>query len=209
MNLIKFDDPVMIGSIGKISLKKTASKIQDKVKNTAVIKKASAIQNKAKNLNAKKVLLSIPRRAFRTLIAINFNGLANTLNSDIQKAKSTWDKIGGSWIELEKSISAGIKRKPVLPNPKSKISINGLFGAESTGKADPVQTIEAIFSLAKPIIDLFKSVFKKSNFDTPNNYQETNLETSPSNLSKKSEDNSMLYLVLAGAGALLLTAKNS
>jgi hypothetical protein len=210
MNNNYFEDSIMIGSIGKISIKKTASKIQNKIKNTAVIKKASEIQNKAKNLNPKKVLLSVPRRAFRTLIAINFNGLANTLNSDIQKAKSTWDKLGGSWAELEKSISVGIKRKPLVPDPKSKLSVNGLFGAESTGSQNPIQTIETIFSLAKPIIELFKSVFQKSNFNKPNNYKDQNFESTQYTSVKntpKTEDNSIMYLLLAGAGALILTGK--
>jgi hypothetical protein len=181
---------VMIGEldgIGKISLKKVgqsikkvASKVQDKAKGTKVVKAAAKAQTQVKNTKVvkaaakaqtqvkktaknvaqtivragKSVVGAAPRRAYRTLVALNFRGWANKLNSNKNEAHRIWKNAGGIFEELEKSISAGVKRKP-------------LFGAKKTQKVSQVSgigepvtlaTVGAILAAAAPLIILFKNL---------------------------------------------------
>lgn len=75
----------------------------------------------------KKVGLSVPRTAFRTLVSINVRGLATKLNKaiakDPAKLKSLWERFGGKFDKLEKSINTGKNKKP-------------LFGAKVSGYYD-------------------------------------------------------------------------
>lgn len=156
-------------------LVKKASKIQSKAKNTKVIKTASKIQSKtktgakntvtkvkkgAKNTIkaiqkiAKGVIGAAPRRAYRTLIALNFRGWANKLYNNKDKAHTIWNKAGGNFTELEKSISAGIKRKPLLGAKKE----NRVRQVSGIGEPTTLATIGAILAAATPLIILFKSL---------------------------------------------------
>lgn len=158
-NLTSKPDSVFIGDIGKINLKKSVNNLQTKIKSTGVIKTASALQNKAKNLNGKEVALAIPRRAFRTLVSINFRGLATMLSKDLNKSKTAWAKVGGSWSELEKSINIGKKRKILSPNLNDKISIGSTSANGSKSTSESLQSIASIIALAEPIIGVIMSLF--------------------------------------------------
>lgn len=171
---------VMIGDIGKINLKKTAkkvatavkkpvlknvqsavkktavvkaaSKIQSKAKNTAVVKAASKLQSQVKAGGVKAVIGAGPRRAYRTLIALNFRGWATKLASNIAKSKELWTKAGGSWSELEQSINAGKSKKALFGSKNQQIrTVDGIGSAT-------VATVGTILALAAPIIALFKSL---------------------------------------------------
>lgn len=158
---------------------KAASKLQTKAKNTGVVKAASKLQNKVKQLTPKAVALAAPRRAFRTLVAINFSGFANRLNNNINKAFEIWLKMGGNTSELKQSIDAGIKRKPLFAKKTDKIS--GINGIGEPAAA----TVAATLAIATPIIVAMGALIKntadafKSN--KPNNSQDSNTNTTQSN----------------------------
>lgn len=186
---------VMIGDIGKISLKKAAKKvssgikkaaskvqtaakktavvkkaaqIQTKAKNTAVIKKAAQLQSKAKDTKViktlsklqsqvkegglKSVALAAPRRAYRTLVSLNFRGWATKLAGNINKSKELWAKAGGSWPELEKSINTGKGKKALFGSKNQQIQQN----VEGIGSV--MVTVGSLLALAGPLIALFKSI---------------------------------------------------
>jgi hypothetical protein len=174
---------VMIGDIGKINLKKAAkkvtaavkkpvlknvqsavkktavvkaaSKIQTKAKNTGIVKAASKLQSQVKSGGLKAVIGAGPRRAYRTLIALNFRGWATKLASNTPKAKELWAKAGGSWSELEQSINVGKNKKALFGSKNQTIkTVNGI------GEVTTAATVGTILALAAPIIALFKSLTK-------------------------------------------------
>ena len=67
---------------------------------------------------AKKLALAPMRRAYRTLVALNVRGVATKMKKAIEKApqevEKKWDKLGGKYSELVKSVTAGAKRKRLL-----------------------------------------------------------------------------------------------
>lgn len=170
---------VMIGDIGKISLKKavksvkkavtkTASKVQTAAKKTAVVKAASKIQTKAKNTGivktaaklqsqikaggVKSVALAAPRRAWRTLVSLNFRGWATKLASNISRSKEIWAKAGGNWPELEKSINTGKGKKALFGSKNQQVQQN------IDGIGSVAVTVGSLLALAAPLIALFKSI---------------------------------------------------
>lgn len=174
---------VMIGDIGKISLKKTAkkvtsavkkpvlknvqsavkktgivkaaSKIQTKAKNTGIVKAASKLQSQVKAGGVKAVFGAGPRRAYRTLVSLNFRGWASKLAANLPKSKELWAKAGGSWAELEQSINVGKNKKALFGSKNQKINtVNGI------GEVTTAATVGTILALAAPIIALFKSITK-------------------------------------------------
>jgi hypothetical protein len=174
---------VMIGDIGKINLKKTvkkvtsavkkpvlknvqsavkktavvkaASKIQTKAKNTGIVKAASKLQSQVKAGGVKAVIAAGPRRAYRTLVSLNFRGWASKLASNLSQSKELWARAGGSWPELEQSINVGKNKKALFGSKNQKINtVNGI------GEVTTAATVGTILALAAPIIALFKSITK-------------------------------------------------
>jgi hypothetical protein len=68
----------------------------------------------------KKLALAPIRRSFRTLVAINVHGLATKFKKTLstpsgEKAvRDKWEKAGGKYSELLKTINAGAKRKKIF-----------------------------------------------------------------------------------------------
>lgn len=169
---------------------KKAAQIQNKAKDTAVVKQAAQIQEKAKQAKAQiqakakqdikqgskkivklvrsgaaelknipkaaKVVLGAPeRRAFRTLVALNFHNYANKLNANKDKTFAMWKKLGGIREELEKSINAGLKRKSILGIGCLNCRLKG----QTIG--DPA-TIAAALAAATPVILAFSAILKEA-----------------------------------------------
>lgn len=164
-------DDAAIGNVFKKAaqkVKKAASKVQDKLKDTKVVKKAAELQDKAKDTKVIKTLsklqsqvkeggvkaaaLAAPRRAYRTLVAVNFRGWASKLAANPTKAREIWEKAGGSYPELERSINAGRSRKALFGKNSDQIrTVDGI--GDGT-----LATIGALLALAAPLIALFKSI---------------------------------------------------
>src|SRR5690606_31927302 len=75
---------------------------------------------------AVQVFGSIPRNAFRLIVASNFGNLAVALDKKLQSDKPDlvkfWEKWGGTWDKLQQSIEAGRDEKPwFLGIPQLKI----------------------------------------------------------------------------------------
>ena len=135
---------------------RAAAKVQTAAKNTGIIKTAAKLQDKLKNMSGKTVVLTPVRRAYRTLVAVNFRGWANKLAAGKADARKIWEKVGGSFSELDKSIDAGLKRPALLgaKNTQQIQTINGI------GEPVTLATIGSLLALAAPLIALFKSLTK-------------------------------------------------
>lgn len=164
---------------------KQAAKIQDKAKGTAVIKKMAKVQDNAKgtavvkqlakqqsNLkviarkgadilkqvpNAAKVVVNAPaRRAFRTLVAVNFHNFANTLAAKGDETYILWKKLGGQREELEQSIRAGQSRKALLGIGCTQCQIrqNNEIGSVT------LATVASFLAVATPVIIAFFGLLK-------------------------------------------------
>lgn len=141
-------------AVKKTGVVKAASKLQTKAKNTGVVKALSKLQSQVKDQGARVLTLAAPRRAYRTLVAINFRGWATVLNKKRNEAGKVFEKMGGKPSELFQSIDAGLKRKAIFPNEASKISgINGI--GEVT-----LATVGATLAIAAPIVAAFASIVK-------------------------------------------------
>jgi hypothetical protein len=109
---------------------------------------------------AKKIALAIPRRSFRTIVALNVRSLATKLNKailkDKNKVKDFWEKFGGKFDKLEQSINAGLKRKPLFGKGKGVTGFEDFYyddnleyiGAEPATSA----TVTAAIAAAAPIL---------------------------------------------------------
>lgn len=133
---------------------KKAAQLQTAAKNTGIIKKAAQLQSQIKAGGVKSVALAAPRRAFRTLVAINFRGWATSLSSNKDKALQLWNKAGGTNSELLKSIEAGKKRKPLFAKDNDKIS-----GLDEIGDLT-LTTVGSTLAIAAPIIAMFTGLLK-------------------------------------------------
>lgn len=166
------------------AVQKAGSKIQDKIKDTAVVKKGAEVQDKIKDKaedvkeavksgagviakkgaeilknvapGAKMILGAPARRAFRTLVAINFHDYANKLKSN-PDTRSKWESLGGSWRELQESIDAGVKRKSILGIGclDCQVKVNGI------GEPVSAATIAAIVVAATPVIIALSTILKE------------------------------------------------
>ncbi len=170
---------VMIGDVGSLksivkgagkSIKKAASNVQDAAKKTGIVKKAATLQNKVKDTGLvkagsrlqdqikkggfKSVALAAPRRAYRTLLAINFRGWATRLASNSTEARNIWTKSGGDWSELERSINVGKGKKALFGSNEQRVEqVSGIGSAV-------LVTIGSLLALAAPIIAIYKSLHK-------------------------------------------------
>lgn len=192
------EDP-QIGNVFKKTaqkVKKAASKVQDKLKDTKVVKKAAEIQDKAKDTkvvkkaaeaqsavkqagqyvakkgdellkklpaSAKLIIGAPARRAFRTLVAVNFRDYANKLGSN-PNTRRKWEQLGGSWRELEASIRAGRKRKPLIGSTCMNCVIHekGRIGEPVTAT-----TVAAILAAATPVILALAELLKAGKKSQP------------------------------------------
>lgn len=158
---------------GAQNLKKAAVKVQDKAKSTGIVKAAAKVQTKAKNTGlvkaaaklqdrvkkegGKVITLAAPRRAYRTLVSINFRGWATQLNKNRQRAGQIFENQGGKASELFQSIDKGIKRKAIFPSAASKIqSVNGI------GEPGLAATVTATLAVATPIVLAFSQIIKSA-----------------------------------------------
>ena len=73
---------------------------------------------KKKKGKLKKIALAPARRAFRSLVALNFRGLATKLAAAIQAnqgaVSSKWKKLGGNFSALVKSVNVGKKKRKIF-----------------------------------------------------------------------------------------------
>jgi hypothetical protein len=117
----------------------------------------------------KKIALAIPRRSFRTMVALNLRSLATKLDQaiakDQDKVKSLWAKFGGKFDKLQQSINAGKNKKPLFGKGKGVNGIeqfdyvdeNGYFlGAAGADDA----AIAAAIAAAAPILVVVAKLFK-------------------------------------------------
>lgn len=103
----------------------------------------------------KKFGLALPRRAFRTLVAVNAGGLASKLARGLRKNPNAifkkWKQLGGSEYALKKSISKGARRKRI-----------GAIDPDSIGAA---AGLPAILAAAAPIIAAIVPLLKSLGVD--------------------------------------------
>jgi hypothetical protein len=138
-------------------LVKAAAKVQTKAKNTGIVRAAAKLQDRVKKEGGKVITLAAPRRAYRTLVSINFRGFATQLNKNRAKAGEIFEKQGGKASELFQSIDKGIKRKAIFPSKDSKIqSVNGI------GEVATATTVAAALAVATPIILAFTEIVKSA-----------------------------------------------
>lgn len=207
---------------------RAAAKLQTKAKSTGLVKAAAKVQNRVKKEGGKVITLAAPRRAYRTLVAINFRGWATQLNKNRQRAGQIFEQQGGKASELFQSIDKGIKRKAIFPSAASKIqSVNGI------GEPSVAATITATLAVATPIVLAFSQIIKSAseakkaaqeafgkqketgtdqqaggNLDPnsflPNTNESASGETTEPNNVAPSSGSSMLTPLLIGGGLLLL-----
>lgn len=126
----------------------------------------------------KKLALAPGRRAFRTLVALNVHGMAKKMKKTLLKIpdslKTKWEKMGGNFDALKKTIEIGAKRKQLfdgtdlqeqygiredetyLKEIENRLYANGLSAAP----------LVAFIAAATPILIAMKPLFKKSGADT-------------------------------------------
>lgn len=207
---------------------KAAAKLQTKAKNTGLVKAAAKLQDRVKKEGGKVITLAAPRRAYRTLVSINFRGWATQLNKNRQRAGQIFENQGGKASELFQSIDKGANRKAIFPSKESKVTtVNGIGAVTAT-------TIAATLAVATPIVLAFSQIIKSSseaaaaakdafgkdkdntptdpqaggNLDPnsflPNSNQSASGETTEPNNVAPSSGSSMLTPLLIGGGLFLL-----
>lgn len=109
---------------------------------------------------AKKIALAVPRRAFRTLVALNTRSLATKLERAIAKDKNkvqeVWTKFGGKFDKLEQSINAGKGRNPLFGKGKG---IEG-YDYSYIGAGEKEAATAAAIAAASPILIVVAKLFK-------------------------------------------------
>jgi hypothetical protein len=141
----------------KTGIVRAAAKVQTKAKNTGIVRAAAKLQDRVKKEGGKVITLAAPRRAYRTLVSINFRGFATQLNKNRQRAGEIFEKQGGKASELFQSIDKGLKRKAIFPSKDSKIqSVNGI------GEVATATTVAAALAVATPVILAFTEIIKSA-----------------------------------------------
>lgn len=145
----------------KKGVKKVAKKVATGAKNT--VKKAGTAAKKVVQAG-KKVAVAAPRNAFLLLVQANFLGFASNLyRNDRNKAREIWKKLGGNPDKLDKAITAGAKRKPILnKNADIRGSVNGIGEVATTGAALMAAAVPVIAAMGV----LLKSVAAKKDAET-------------------------------------------
>lgn len=105
----------------------------------------------------KKLGLSLPRRSYRTMVALNVHGMATKLDRMMKKdpnsVKRMWEKMGGKMSELLKSINAGKKKHHIL-------GIEGIHGDIGV-----LPAVAAAIAAAAPIIVALAPILRKAGVD--------------------------------------------
>jgi hypothetical protein len=159
--------------VGKISFDSIKNNIKKAAaKTSSAVKKAAAeIPNAAKKLaqGAKTVSLSVPRGAFRGLVALNVQGLATNLKKLTDKKGTMeglkwWYDLGGDRTELQKTINANAGKKRILgideENAAAREIYDGYSG-DGVRVGEPV-TIAASLATAAPILIKVVDELKKA-----------------------------------------------
>ena len=128
----------------------------------------------------KTVSLAAPRNAFLGLLRLNLRGLASKLNrAPKDKVFRLWDRLGGKRSSLEKAISKGAQKKPLLGAKGTGKRIKRIRGFSegdylaldkfnvqfNKNIGEPV-TAAAVISAAAPILIAFTNLLKKEGLDT-------------------------------------------
>jgi hypothetical protein len=155
--------------IGKIRLGKFFKKIGNRISKIA----------KGAFKGLKKIGLAVPRRAFRTMVALNIGGMAVKLkrvfDKDPNAIQKKWQQVGGKVSELRKSVKAGYNR---WAKKHKKGPMTGIYGCDVPelyteavrmglcGTDDSIGFAPAaIMAAAAPIIAALKDLLKKHGED--------------------------------------------
>jgi hypothetical protein len=141
--------------VGKISLKKIGKKIKKVAKN---------ISPKAIFKGVKAVGLSVPRKAFLAMVALNTRGLAKRLSKlNDGDLKKVWvDKFAGELSVLKKAINNGKNKKPLFGQSARMKSIKGVgfIVTEDPNAIGTVPVATALVAAASPIVVAFIRMLK-------------------------------------------------
>jgi hypothetical protein len=159
--------------IGKISFDSIKNNIKKAAaKTSSAVKKAAAeIPNAAQKLaqGAKTVSLSIPRGAFRGLVALNVNGLATNLKKLTDKKGTMdglkwWYDLGGDRTELMNTINANANKKRIFGVNEESAAAREIYdgySGDGVRVGEPV-TIAASLATAAPILIKVVDELKKA-----------------------------------------------
>jgi hypothetical protein len=158
--------------IGKISFDQIKSNLKTATaKSSNVVKKAAAqIPNAAAKLaqGSKTVSLTIPRAAFRGLVALNVHGLATNLKKVTDKKGTMdglgwWYDFGGDRNELQKTINESAGKKKIFGIEEENAAAREVYGGYSgeVRIGEPV-TVAASLASAAPILIKVLDVLKKA-----------------------------------------------
>jgi hypothetical protein len=165
-------------------VKKVAKPVAKVVKKVAkpvakVIKKAPKAAVKA----VKKVGLSVPRQAYRGLVALNVRGWATGLQKanakDPQKVRAQWEKFGGNYGDLMSAVNAGAKKKRIGD------VYDSLAGSDTIGFAVPAALTTALPVIAI-MVPLIKSIIGSEDGQGNNT---TNVEQLPTTVTDNGSTN--------------------
>lgn len=165
-----------MGDIGKINVGKAIKKVTTAVKKDVkkvvaadkkIVQKAGkgviTVAKKGADVlkkipGAAKMILGAPeRRAFRTLVAINFHNYANKLAAD-PKTYEVWAKLGGNRSELQQSINAGTKRRAILGIGCMDCQV----GSRNEIGVVVAATVASIIAAATPVIIALTNILKET-----------------------------------------------
>ena len=118
---------------------------------------------------AKKIALAVPRRAFRTMVALNIRSLATKLEKaiakDENKVKELWTKFGGKFDKLQQSINAGKNKKPLFGKGRGVNGVDDFYYINEydeyiNGEPVTTATVTAAIAAAAPILVVVAKLFK-------------------------------------------------
>jgi len=161
-----------VGKISFDSIKKSIKKAA--AQSSSTIKKAAAnIPAAAKKLaqGAKTISLSVPRGAFRGLVALNVTGLATNLKKITDKkgidGLTWWRDFGGDRTELLKTINDSAGKKRIFGIDEENAAAREIYSGYSgdgVRVGEPV-TIAASLATAAPILLKVTKFLKENGID--------------------------------------------
>ena len=145
-----------------LSGKEARQQARSEIGKTGVEKFFGKVSEAAKKLGrvAVKGVLVVPRNAFLGLLRLNYRGFATRINSSAQatsKVRTQWEKWGGSVESLNKAITAGKGKNPIICGVKCKQNIQSNFdGADilegfQYSNLDPATNTAAAVVSATPL----------------------------------------------------------
>lgn len=163
--------------VGGISFDKIKTNLKNAAaKSSTVVKKAAAeIPNAAKKLaeGSKTVGLSVPRSAFRGLVALNVHGLATNLKQVTDKKGTIdglrwWEDMGGDVNDLQKTINASYQKAKIFGIEEESAAAREIYdgySGDGVRVGEPV-TIAASLASATPVLIKALDIIKKSGIKT-------------------------------------------